>query len=113
MRRRPEREFYFRLAGYLGYTVEELLARISSRELSEWIAFEKRAGPLGQRRGDIHMAVITSAIYNVNRKKGSKAIDPEKLLPKWDDYQSDEDMWAQIRAANAELGGTVADEPSE
>lgn len=34
----PERRFYFRLARDLGMTVGELLARMSSDELTEWIA---------------------------------------------------------------------------
>lgn len=106
MRARPEREFYFRLAAHLGMTVAEMLARTSSRELTEWMAYERRAGPLGARRGDIHAAIISAAIYNTNRKKGSRPIDPEKLLPVWDNYQSEDDMWAAIRAANAGLGGT-------
>ena len=110
MRARPEREFYFRLAAHLGMTVAEMLARISSRELTEWAAYERRAGPLGGRRGDVHMAVVSAAIYNTNRKKGSKAIDPEKLLPVWDNHQSETDMWDSIRAANADLGGTETTE---
>jgi hypothetical protein len=36
LRGRPERRFYFELARELGMTVAELLARISSRELTEW-----------------------------------------------------------------------------
>ncbi|MBO2530966.1 MAG: hypothetical protein CW348_14160 [Thermobifida sp.] len=109
MRRRPEREFYFRLAGHLGMTVAELLARISSRELTEWAVYERRAGPLGGRRGDIQAAIVAADVYNVNRKKGAKPVDPEKLLPTWDDYQSDDQMWAAIRQANAAMGGTEAD----
>ena len=35
----PERRFYFALAERLGCTVAELLARISSRELTEWMAY--------------------------------------------------------------------------
>ena len=34
----PKRRFYFRLARDLGMTVGELLARMSSDELTEWIA---------------------------------------------------------------------------
>lgn len=114
MRRRPERQFYYRLAGHLGYVdVDEMLSRVSSRRLTEWMVYEKVAGPLGGRRGDIHAAIVASAVYNVNRGKGKKAVDPEKLLPTWDDYQSEDDMWAAIRQANDAMGGTEADESSE
>ncbi|MFJ9558047.1 hypothetical protein ACIRPH_29940 [Nocardiopsis sp. NPDC101807] len=94
------------MAGHLNMTVAELLARISSRELTEWAVYERRAGPLGARRGDIQSAIVAAAVYNVNRRKGAKPIDPEKLLPTWDDYQSEEQMWAAIREANAAMGGT-------
>ncbi len=36
-----ERRFYFELAEKLGCTVEELLARVSSKELTEWIVVWK------------------------------------------------------------------------
>ena len=110
MRARPEREFAFRLAAHLGMTVAELLSRISSRELTEWAVYERRTGPLGGRRGDIQAAIVAAAVYNVNRKKGAKAVDPEKLIPAWDDYQSEDDMWAAIRQANDAMGGTVSDD---
>lgn len=43
-------------------TVEELLARISSRELAEWAAFEREFGPIGLERGDWQAAQITQAV---------------------------------------------------
>lgn len=43
-------------------TVEELLARISSRELAEWAAFEREFGPLGLERGDWQAAQVTQAV---------------------------------------------------
>jgi hypothetical protein len=39
LRAQPQRRFYFSLARELGMTVAELLARISARELAEWMAF--------------------------------------------------------------------------
>ena len=38
---RPSRRFYFRLAAHLGCTVRELLARLGSDELTEWLAFDQ------------------------------------------------------------------------
>lgn len=35
----PERKFYFSLAKELGMPVREMLQRISSKELTEWIAY--------------------------------------------------------------------------
>ena len=40
-RRSPERRFYFRLARELGMTVSELLNRMDSAELTEWVALYK------------------------------------------------------------------------
>lgn len=39
LRARPQREFYFSLALRLGMTVDDMLHRISSRELTEWMAY--------------------------------------------------------------------------
>lgn len=105
MRARPERKFYFRLAAHLGMTVTELLARTSSRELTEWQVYEDLTGPLGGRRGDIQAAIVAATIANVHRKQGTKPVDPADLVPQWDIHQSDEDMWDAIRAANVALGG--------
>jgi hypothetical protein len=41
MRGHPERYFYFALAEKLGMTVSEMLRKISSSELTEWMAFFK------------------------------------------------------------------------
>ena len=41
MNARPTRRFLFRLAGHLGMTVRELGERMDSRELTEWMAFER------------------------------------------------------------------------
>jgi hypothetical protein len=51
-------------------TVEEMLLRISSHELSEWKVFASKE-PIGQDREDLRMATLASVIANCNR-------DPEK-----------------------------------
>ena len=38
---RPGRSFYFKLAQALGMTVKELLSRIDSAEITEWMAYFK------------------------------------------------------------------------
>lgn len=84
MRARPERQFYFRLAGHLGMTVRELLARTGSRELTEWMAYERITGPLDGRRGDIQAALIASTIANSQRAKGKRAAKLNDFLIVWD-----------------------------
>jgi hypothetical protein len=54
-------------------TVAELLQRISSRELSEWMAYY-RLEPFGDERGDLQAGIVASAVYNVYR-------DPRKTDP--------------------------------
>lgn len=50
-------------------SVTELLSRVTSAEVTEWMAFERISGPLGGRRLDYATAMITKAIYDVNTKK--------------------------------------------
>lgn len=107
---RPTREFYFRLAGHLGYTVRELLGRIDSRELTEWMAYERLSGPLGGRRLDHAASLITAGVVNANRQRGAPR-KPEQFLPAWGRKahraMGPDEMWAAARAANTKLGGAV------
>lgn len=91
------RLFAFRLAGHLHMTVSELLARISARELSEWIAYERIEGPLGGARGDYHAALVASTVANSNRGKG-KAHKLSDFLLKWGGKKSVDDTWAALVA---------------
>jgi hypothetical protein len=65
---RPERKFYFRLAAHLGMTVRELLSRLDSRELSEWIAYYN-LDPFGEARADYRAAMLACLTANINRGK--------------------------------------------
>lgn len=111
MTRRPARQFYFRLAGHLGCTVRELLARIDSRELTEWMAYERLAGPLGGRRIDHAAALVTAAVVNTNRAKGP-ARQPADFLPPWGQPKprrrmSPDELWVKAQELNRRFGGTV------
>jgi hypothetical protein len=68
-------------------TVEELLARISSRELTEWICFFGIEGPAGEERADWRAGLIASTIANANRdpKKRKEPFEPTEFMPKWGD----------------------------
>ncbi|MGW4641803.1 phage tail assembly protein T [Sphaerisporangium sp. NPDC004334] len=110
MRRRPERRFAFRLASHLGMTVGRLLAEISSRELTEWMVYEKMTGPLGPVRGDYHAAQITTNLLNANRGKNKRALRMEDVLLRWDASEpvAPEELYAKARRINAVLGGADA-----
>lgn len=55
-------------------TVAELLDRMSSRELSEWMAFYE-IEPWGEERADLRQGMTTSAVHN--------SIQAQTKHPKW------------------------------
>jgi hypothetical protein len=74
------RRFYFRLALALGCTVGELLDRMDSKELSEWIAFDQ-CEPIGEWRGDYRTGMLCAMTANMHRKPGGKAFDAKDFMP--------------------------------
>ena len=61
-------------------TVRELLARVDSRELSEWMAYYQLE-PFGNVREDLQAGIVASTIANVNRGKNDKAFQPSDFMP--------------------------------
>lgn len=92
-------------------TVEEMLGRISSSELTEWRAYEKVAGPLGAGRDDV-LAAMTA--YYVVSALGAKNVRLSKLLPTWDrrpqDWREMREMFKALTVAN---GGTIGGHDGE
>jgi hypothetical protein len=70
----------FRLALSLGMTVRELLAKLGSDELSEWMAFYQLE-PFGDFRADYRSALMTSTFANAHRHKDSPPFSPEDFMP--------------------------------
>ena len=68
----------------LGIPVKELLQRITSRELSEWMAYES-IEPFGERRSDLRMGILASLIANANRdrRKRSEPYEPDDFIPRF------------------------------
>jgi hypothetical protein len=60
-------------------TVAELLDRMSSRELAEWMAYE-RIEPSGQERIELMIAQLTALFFNVHRAEGASAKSAEDFL---------------------------------
>ena len=58
----------------------ELLNRISSREITEWMAFGQLE-PFGAEAGYIGHAITASTVANVNRNKGQKAYEVADFMP--------------------------------
>jgi hypothetical protein len=96
------------LAGYLGArSVAHLLADMSSREITEWIAYEKVTGPLDARlRGDISAGIVAATVSNSNGSK--KRAKPSDFLPTWfKRKKSAQEIWQDVVQANAALGGSI------
>ncbi|HET8684973.1 MAG TPA: hypothetical protein VFM54_24335 [Micromonosporaceae bacterium] len=105
-RRRPERRAYFRLALALGCTVRELLARIDSRELTEWLVYEQLYGPLGPDRDDQLAALVAATVANALRSRGP-AQKVSAFVPRWS-AEPEQDTREQLHVAAglaAQLGG--------
>lgn len=67
-------------------TVQELLGRISSRELTEWQIYEREFGPFGGERLDILMAKLIGMLVRVNSDpKEQGKIKDSQFLIKWND----------------------------
>lgn len=87
---------------------------MSSRELSEWMAYERVAGPLGGQRIDVAAALISATIANVNREPRTQAYPVTDFLVDWDGpaepaSMSPDELWAQIRQAHAAITATSKD----
>lgn len=65
-------------------TVEELLDRIGSKELTEWRAFERIDGPLGSWRDDHRAGVIAASFANRFLNEGDRPLTASEFIPKWE-----------------------------
>jgi len=63
-------------------TVAELLDRISSRELTEWIVFSQLE-PFGSEAGYVGHAIVAKTVADANRAKGQKAFEVDDFMPKF------------------------------
>lgn len=95
-------------------TVRELLARIDSRELSEWSAYFGLE-PWGTEVEDWRAGLVASTIANANRdpKRQKKPYQPKDFMPQrvppkeeeqsWEDQAKILEMWA--RTMETQKGG--------
>lgn len=87
--------------------VGELLRRMSSRELSEWMAFF-RLEPWGAEIEDWRFGMLASVIANANRdpKKRRKPYEPQDFMPQRDKPPADDQSWEE-QARILEMWGRV------
>ena len=88
--------------------VAELLARTSSAELTEWMAYEKISGPLGGARMDLLNSILTAVVANTGRGKKGRMARPKDFLPDWDRNRRMDwrEMLATVKQINRRMGGT-------
>lgn len=63
-----------------GMTVEEMLERMTSAELTTWRAFNL-VEKIGYERFDLQAGIIAAAVFNANRSKNSKVHSPIDHMP--------------------------------
>lgn len=88
-------------------TVDELLRRISSRELTEWMIYY-RLEPFGQDVDWLRAGVIASTIANVNRdpKKQPRPFEPADFIPQTTEAANDDrPQWRRILDATTSALG--------
>lgn len=78
-------------------TVGELLSRMSSEELTEWMAYDQLE-PIGAYRLDMVGGIISSILANQNRKRGTQPYKPQDFMPFLDKPQVDPTDADAIRA---------------
>lgn len=81
-----------------------MLAGMSSRELTEWAAYEQVTGPLGSPRTDLQTGIIAAAV--VNAITGKARAKPGDFIPKWDRAPAaPEDLFRKVQQLNQALKG--------
>lgn len=56
------------------------LSQISSRELSEWWAYEMAEGPLGAARQDYWQSRLLTLVANIVRGSDAKPVEPQDFI---------------------------------
>jgi len=89
--------------------VEGILKGMSSRLLSEWMAFYDVEGmePWGEARADLRAGIVASVIANVNRdpKRRSRPYRPEDFMPRRRERKTGKEMLKIVEMLNAMFGG--------
>ena len=82
-------------------TVEELLSKISSRELTEWMEYAK-IEPLSDERNDAMIGVLSALVANALSDKKGKKYKPEDFIP---DYgvEKEQTVEEQMKALGVKM----------
>jgi len=89
-------------------TVQELLARISGRELAEWQAYF-RLEPFGEERADLRAAIVAATVANTarDRKRRRRPFQAAEFMPHFERkaQQSWEEQLQIVEMINVAFGG--------
>ena len=89
-------------------TVRELLNRIDSRELSEWVAYDTLE-PIGSVRVDLAGAVVASTVANCHRGKDQPAFTPMDFMLLQDrDVEDEVEQGASLVGAKLQSFGLLS-----
>lgn len=75
--------------------VSELLARVSSRELTEWMLFYKLE-PFGTKANYLGTAIVAKTVADVNRPKGKPPYKVEQFIPDFEEHEQEVDDMLRI-----------------
>lgn len=87
--------------------VAELAGRMSSSELTEWMAFY-RIEPWGTDIELLGHAITASAVHNAHRGKRGRALGAKDFMPEWYKeriVQDEGQMLSFVETLNAAMGG--------
>ena len=93
-------------------TRAELLARISSAELIEWMSYEQLE-PFGQETQYIGPAITSHTLAQINTPKGKKPPKLQEFIPKFERTQSAEQMLGMASYITQIYGGQDLREKDE
>ena len=94
-------------------TRAELLNRISSHELTEWMVYGQ-IEPFGQETQYFGPAITSSILANVNRKKGTKPAKVDDFMPKFEQVKQTAGEQLQFAAMmTSAMGGQDLRKPTE
>ena len=85
-------------------SVREMLQRIDSRELTEWIAYDT-VEPIGAVRTDLAAGIISSTIANCHRSKNTSVFTPMDFMPL---HKSGESETDDVNKSFAQMNSLVA-----
>ena len=85
-----------------------MLSRMSSVELSEWMAFYELE-PWGTDIDLYGHAMTSSTLVNIYRKEGVEPVKPGDMMPKFGEKQSVDDMISKVKVLTEAFKGNNDD----